>query len=297
MARRWWRLAIVLLLFGCGKLAPKGHTQPTNTSGTGGTVAAAAGSDGEGQAGEDSNEPVAGKGGSGANAGSGGMSAGKGGTSAGSTSAGSGTVAGMDGAGRSGNDGGRGGGPQSPYEPTNMNVPVEGDGTLLGGSVEGGYGDGWDACGSKHPGLDTSPAQLAPYDGMRYLAFDSTLTCAGCAERTSDLQVIFWFDTPVPEGAIRYLYFDVVDYGPKRPTGTLLFGSPTTPTQDPCSTGEVLASIALEDLAITSAWQTRCVELAPRAPFSTFGLYVADGTFQIGIDALRFGPPCRAGEP
>jgi hypothetical protein len=279
---------VVVLLVGCGKLAPKERFRPANAAGTGGTDAAIGASAGEGQSGDASNEPTAGTGGGGTpSGGSGGRS--DGGSSAGPSSGGASATAGVAGGGRTGSAGGRGGAAMSPYEPTNMDVPPEGDGTLTGGSVEGNLGTGWDLCGSNHPGLDLAPTNDQASDGARFLMFDSTLPCPGCASTTSDMQVSFWFDTLFPAGETRYLYFDVADFGPKRPTGTLLFGSTITP----CSTAEVLASIPLEELDITHEWQTRCVAITPHAAFVDFGLYVADGTFKIGIDALRFGPPCR----
>jgi len=266
MARWWSRLGLVVLLIGCGKLAPKERAPATRPTGSGGTAPTMEGGE---EAGGASSDPTAATGGAAARGG-------------GSTSAGS---------------GGRSGGPASPYEPTNTDVPVEGDGTLAGGSVEGGLGDGWDFCRSKHPGLVTAPVELSPYDGMRYLGFDSTLACPDCDEYRADLQVLFWFDAPIPAGATRYLYFDVANYGVKPPTGTLVFGSVRAPSMDVCSSSEVLANIPLEALAISGEWQTRCVAITPEVEFSTFGLYVADGTFQIGLDALRFGPPCRATPP
>jgi hypothetical protein len=204
------------------------------------------------------------------------------------------TVAGLDDRGRGGrsvSQGGRAGGPVSPYEPSDTSVPAQGDGRLVGGSFEGRFGDGWDACGSKHPGLVPSTGEAS--DGAGFLLFDSSLACERCAERKADLQVVLWFATEIPAGAASYLYFDVADLGDQPATGTLAFSSVHAPSSDACTTSEVLAKVPLEQLYATPTWQTRCVAFTPQAAFMQLGLYVADGTFEIGLDALRFGPPCR----
>jgi hypothetical protein len=277
---RWWWLVATALLGSCGKLAPKPHGRTMNVASAGGSAALTGGSAGDAQAGEES---------------SGASGAATGGLSGGSAQGVSGTGAGRGGGGaggRSSTPGGRGGREMSPYEPSDPDQPPQGDGTLLGGSVEGGYGDGWDACGSKHAGLNTAPTGDAS-DGSRYLLFDSSLPCEGCSERTSDLQVIFWFDSPIQAGKTQYLYFDVVSFSMGRPTGSLVLGSFHPPGTDPCTTTELLATVPLTDLATSAEWQTRCVAFTPVAAYSIFGLYVADGTFEIGLDTLRFGPPCR----
>src|SRR6186713_1861196 len=94
MARWWSRLGLVVLLIGCGKLAPKERAPATRPTGSGGTAPTMEGGE---EAGGASSDPTAATGGAAARGG-------------GSTSAGS---------------GGRSGGPASPYEPTNTDVPVE----------------------------------------------------------------------------------------------------------------------------------------------------------------------------
>jgi hypothetical protein len=55
-----------------------------------------------------------------------------------------------------------------------------------------------------------------------------------------------------------------------------------------------LATIPLAQLQADPGWQTRCVTLTPKQPFSAFGPTLAGERFDIGLDAFRFGPPCHA---
>jgi hypothetical protein len=208
----------------------------------------------------------------------------------------SGTDGGRSGTGGAGSGGQSGSAAMPSYVPTNPNVPPEGDGTLVGGSIEGLPGDGWDTCNSTHPSLSFPSDPPAPSHGERSLLFDSTLPCdSRCSESSGDLQLTFTLDEPIGAGETKHLYFDIATLSAEPPSGTLVIGAvqeATSPT-DFCTADQHLADLPLGNLAATSAWQTRCVTFTAEASFQVFGLYVADGTFKIGLDAFRFGPPCR----
>jgi hypothetical protein len=89
------------------------------------------------------------------------------------------------------------------------------------------------------------------------------------------------------------LYFEIMSLGSAPPDGELVFGAVHAPTSNPCSSSERLITIPLAELAMSGDWQTRCVSFTPRKPFSTFGLYVSGTSFEVALDALRFGPACQ----
>jgi len=214
----------------------------------------------------------------GATGGTGSTTGGTGGTTGGAGSATGGT------AGASGSGGG--------YVPDDPNVPPEGDGRVSE-SFEEAPGFGWDACLSKHPGLtlvtDSSGGRASA--GAHYMMFDSTLACEGvCQSDGADAQFSFWLDAPLPAGVPLHLYFDAINLGEAAPAGTLQLDQ----LDFSCATTAPLATIELDELALTSGWQTRCVTLVPQTEVDVFGVYISGEAFHVGLDALRFGPPCHA---
>lgn len=179
-----------------------------------------------------------------------------------------------------------------PYVPANPNVGPEGDGKLSGGSFEGYFGDGWDACGSYHPDPEYVKDASSASHGERFVIFDSNTPCPGCNQWTNDLQVVLGLNDAIPAEA-QHLYFDVVNLGESAASGVLTVGAIYAATTNLCQSNAILASVPLQDLALSSKWQTRCVSFTPEQRVDALGLYVSDGSFRIGLDALRFGPPCR----
>jgi hypothetical protein len=176
------------------------------------------------------------------------------------------------------------------YIPEDSNVPAAGDGRLEGGSFEGYLGNGWDFCFTKHPGaarMDTTGSS----DGTAWLAFDSQKSCSdsfACQADGDDVQVGFWPSTPLPPGVPVHLYFDAINLGPASPSGILHIDA----MQNGCMSTAPLATIRLRDLELTSNWTTRCVSFTPDTAVGAFGLFVVGDAFQLGLDALRFGPDC-----
>ena len=180
-----------------------------------------------------------------------------------------------------------------PYVPTNPNVPPEGDGVLPGGSFEGRLGDGWDICNTTRPGLVLSAEPGSPSHGERLLHFDSAEPCPRCAEASGEYHVVLSVEPPIPIGQAASLYFDVINLAETPPTGVLVFGTLRLTATNLCGLLDVLATAPLAELDSTAAWQTRCVGFTPPEELDLIGFYVGDGAFNVGLDALRFGPPCK----
>ena len=53
-----------------------------------------------------------------------------------------------------------------------------------------------------------------------------------------------------------------------------------------------MSDVPLAALAIERTWSTRCIPLRPGNQ-KAIGLAVTAGEYDIGIDAIRFGPACR----
>ena len=178
------------------------------------------------------------------------------------------------------------------YVPEDSNVPAAGDGRLTGGSFEGNLGSGWDFCNTKSPGATRMEGSARSSDGDVWLDFDSQTSCGasfGCTAEGDDAQVGFWLSTTLPVGAPLHLYFDAINLGQLAPSGVLRIDV----LQNGCMSAAPLATIPLLDLELTSGWTTRCVSFTPNAAVGVFGLYVTGETFHVGLDAFRFGPPCR----
>jgi hypothetical protein len=136
-------------------------------------------------------------------------------------------------------------------------------------------------------------------DGEKFLRFDSSRSCNGdcvlCSHfcMGSDLPLTLWPDESVPPGQTQHLYFDISNLVDTPATGVLIVATPRRDSDNPCNGGDILATIPLEELALTRAWQTRCVSITRQQSLGWFGFYVSDGNFVVGLDAFRFGPPCH----
>jgi hypothetical protein len=110
-----------------------------------------------------------------------------------------------------------------------------------------------------------------------------------CSSTGGDAQVGFWLDAVIPAGEAVHLYFDVTNLAPAQPTGSLVVDA----IEEACVSSELLVTVPLTELDLDASWQTRCVSFVPNASFQTFGVHVTGGSFNVGLDVVRFGPPCH----
>ncbi len=168
-------------------------------------------------------------------------------------------------------------------------VPFNAD-YLKGGSFEGQQGYGWDTCPTRTSGVVTLREDPAS-DGSAFFGVESAEACTSpCApDNESDAQFGLWFadegSRPAPGAG---LYFDLINRAPTPPTATLQLYA----IEGACVTRRLLAAIPLQDLDLSSRWSTRCVALGLMSP-ENLGVAVQGSSFNIGIDALRFGPACQ----
>lgn len=194
----------------------------------------------------------------------------------------------LESGGANGAAGEAGGGATSGYAPSNPNVPPEGDGQLPGGSFEGPPVGDWQFCSGQ--GVSTPSGMPAGSHGASFLVI---YFCEACQDTENDIGVALRPAEPLSAGKTLYLYFDIKDFELTPPKGELTLGGVHAPASNPCKSDEVLASIPLAELALTTEWQTRCVSITPLEPILDFGPNVSDGATRIAVDALRFGPPCH----
>jgi len=184
--------------------------------------------------------------------------------------------------------------PPGPSRATEDYVPdarVGYDARSLDGSFEGNQGTGWDTCHTRTPSK-IGRAESGGSEGSAFVTFESgtcDVTCAPTNPSSSHLYA--WFSTPPSATARMGLYFDVMSSGSGDPTGVLRFYG----TDLLCEQDSVLAEIELARLRPSSGWSTRCVTITGPGADTAIGLSVSGGTYRIGIDALRLGPPCHAG--
>ncbi len=183
------------------------------------------------------------------------------------------------------------------YIPTAPPPPLEGDGRLADlNGIQGGPTIGFDTCPTSTPGLSRylpgdSPA---PGHGSRYLRFDSSVPCdAGhaCYSAYGKAQIAFWFEPPLTAFQAYGLWLEAVSLDDSRPSGALhLVASDGPPCDD---SAQSLAIVPLAALELSPVWETRCVPIWPVASVTDIDLYVDSGSFRIGLESLRFGPPCQ----
>lgn len=160
---------------------------------------------------------------------------------------------------------------------------------LSGGSLEGSNGFGWDTCFTRPPGL-TTPVNSGGSDGPRHL----TLESAGCTgvcgtDNPSGSQFYMLFNNIPPSADPMGLYFDVINLGGLPPQGTMSFYG----TNPICQGETQLMDVSLADLAVTTTWSTRCVNLSVVGTFPALGVAVSGAPHKIGLDAFRMGPTCH----
>jgi hypothetical protein len=181
-------------------------------------------------------------------------------------------------------------GPPRTTEDYVPDAPVAYDALYLDGSFEENQGFGWDTCHTRTPGKISRP-QAGGSQGASYLLFETEGCDGGCVSTNPSASHAYaWFDTAPSATATMGLYFDAMNLGGADPTGVLRFYG----TDLVCEQDSVMAEIELARLKLTSGWNTRCVTVTGPGADSAIGISVSDGTYKVGIDALRLGMPCHA---
>jgi hypothetical protein len=172
-------------------------------------------------------------------------------------------------------------------------APIAYDGRYLDGSFEGNLGTGWDMCATKTPGKPTHPT-TGGAQGSSYLRFEAG-GCEGVCAATnpSAAQAYAWFSAAPSATAKMGLYFDVLNAGGSDATGALRFYGTDLICQQDSVLAEIDLARLLARLPMSATWSTRCVTVTGPGADTAIGLSVSGGAHQIGIDALRLGPPCH----
>ncbi|MEO6600021.1 MAG: hypothetical protein ABIQ16_09135 [Polyangiaceae bacterium] len=154
------------------------------------------------------------------------------------------------------------------------------------GSFEMNQGFGFDTCFTRTPGSVTQASNGS--EGESFVRFNSG-PCTGTCNpgNPSDSQIYLWFNAQ-PSSAMG-LYFDVLNFSAEPPIGALTLAA----VDHLCVSVGQSAQAALSELALAPTWQTRCIDLPALNADEWLGITVSGASFQIGLDALRLGPPCR----
>jgi hypothetical protein len=168
-----------------------------------------------------------------------------------------------------------------------MNYPFD-DAYLVDGSFESSAGFGWDACPTRTPGQLSLRMSGQASHGRTSFRFQSG-ACALCRANQPSAQAYVWFNQAPPAGDPMGLYFDIINGEQAAPLGKMTFYG----VDLVCEGDEPLADVPLGDLAPTSTWSTRCVNVSVVGFYPAIGVAVSGDAFNIGLDALRLGPPCQ----
>jgi hypothetical protein len=154
-------------------------------------------------------------------------------------------------------------------------------------SFEDSQGFGWDTCFTHTPEHVRSQSGDGA-DGTRYMAFESSdePPLGEATSQPSTSQVYLYSET---SELSENLYFDSKNFGTTAVSGSLRFYS----TDQLCEQEQLLFEVDLGQLQLQRDWGTRCVTLSG-LPEYALGIAVTGGVHSIGIDALRFGPPCHS---
>lgn len=187
----------------------------------------------------------------------------------------------------------------NPYLPTGPAVPVEGDGRLaVPGSFETNLGFGWDFCGCPvERGLgagglwevDAGIGHAADGDAFVHFVPPIPSDDPNCSD-TVNAPFAFWIGQygTIVGGEPLHIYFDAVNLSEVEPDGAVTFAG----LEPACETAERWSTVPLSDLALSKEWETRCVTLHPTTDFTVFGFWMSGIDYSVGVDAVRFGPPC-----
>lgn len=149
--------------------------------------------------------------------------------------------------------------------------------------MEGNLGNGWDFCRS---GVAHESEGAA--DGEKFIRFDSKNDMS----TDPDAPVAafgFWLSETLPADEKLFLYFAVRGAMQFDPASQLRVWG----TGGLCTQEELLAAMPVSELALTSTWSTRCVELEPAAEYSVLGVDMTGTSYVVDVDTFRFGPPCH----
>ena len=185
-----------------------------------------------------------------------------------------------------------GGGDQGVSPPVSYvpetNYPFD-DKYLLDGSFESNAGFGWDTCATRTPGQLSRQMTGQASNGSTYFRFQSAACTQPCsADKQSSAQAYLWFNQTPPAEDPMGLYFDVFNQDKADPVGKVTFYG----VDLVCKGDLPLAEASLGDLAPTSTWSTRCVNVSV-VGHSAVGVAVSGSAFNVGLDAFRLGPPCQ----
>jgi hypothetical protein len=176
---------------------------------------------------------------------------------------------------------------RNPYIPSDGS-PIVDDADPAGG-VTDLPGEGFDFCSSRTPG-DVSIDHTTPSSqGDGFLRFRSSAGCQGRCSRQnpSDAQVFAW-PKATSFDVVTGLYFDIVDLGATPSTGIMtIYG-----TDEACGANFVITYVPLTALAPRETWSTRCISVRPGIQ-KAIGIAITGGSYDIGIDAIRFGQYCH----
>jgi hypothetical protein len=164
--------------------------------------------------------------------------------------------------------------------------PFGSDGYLEGGSFEQNLGFGWDLCQAEGSVELVRGTTLAS-EGTSFIHLTSKMTCSSCTPG-SEARFAFWLAAGLPVGRMG-LYFDIRSFDTRASSGTIHFVETAG-----CKTVRTMAEVSLQLLGADADWRTRCIDVDTMEPLMQFGLYVTGESFDIGLDAFRFGPSCRS---
>ena len=169
-------------------------------------------------------------------------------------------------------------------------VPVAGDGRLVD-VPDVNRGRGWDTCPADLPLTDSPVGDAtlpAARRGQRYL-----ISTAPPATRplpqpgVPSMPQAYWFlDQP---GSAAGLWIDLVAIG-----GSVAHARLSAYETDAiCVVQRALASVDLDrGLEVPGQWGTACLDLTGAGLFKFIGIRIDSDTGRVGVDAVRFGPPC-----
>lgn len=163
--------------------------------------------------------------------------------------------------------------------------PPEGDGRLpdLPETPVGDSGTGWDLCSAGFTRSSDECGGCPAARGERFLVVGPTI--ADEPAGTDRPQAYFYFDTATTASA---LWFDVTWLEGARSAQLSL-----SETDSYCDSRGAAKVYELSPLLSdgSGVWTTACVPLGDLGPFTGLGFRIATAG-RLGLDALRFGPPC-----
>lgn len=174
----------------------------------------------------------------------------------------------------------------SPDYVPNVAAPFNSD-HFAGGSFEESPGFGWDLCYTRTPGK-VEQTEAAAGHGSHFIEISAAPCVSPCdSSATSDAQLYLWLTEGTRAPASSGLYVELANLGSDPAMGSFeLYAADRY-----CESQVPLLSVPLEVLAPSAAWTTRCFEVG-LTDEDRLGIAVRGDAFHVGLDAIRFGPPC-----